>query len=103
MKSEVGIKNLDDNFLRKHAKQENQHPVPDPKHFQMKFDTRMLKSIYEFQGENMNSEAWFADESGCTTHQKMDTMNLATSREFTSSETGGFPVTKLEPGCNEVG
>ena len=38
MKSEVGIKNWEDNVLRKRTKQQNQQPVPDLKHFNMRFD-----------------------------------------------------------------
>lgn len=39
MKSEVGIKNWEDNVLRKRTKQQNQQPVPDLKYFNMQLVT----------------------------------------------------------------
>lgn len=102
MKSEVGIKNWEDNFLRKRAKQQNQQPVPDLKHFNLQFDTRMLNCIYGLEGENMNSEARYADELGSTTLKLMGSMNFPTLGESSLAETGGFSDTKLEHRRDEV-
>ncbi|RVX21141.1 Ubiquitin carboxyl-terminal hydrolase 27 [Vitis vinifera] len=102
MKSEVGIKNWEDNFLRKRAKQQNQQPVPDLKHFNLQFDTRMLNCIYGLEGENMNSEARYADELGSTTLKLMGRMNFPTLGESSLAETGGFSDTKLEHRRDEV-
>lgn len=103
MKSEVGIKNWEDNFLRKRAKQQNQQPVPDLKYFNLQFDTRMLNCIYGLEGENMNSEARYADELGSTTLKLMGRMNFPTLGESSLAETGGFSDTKLEHRLDEVG